>query len=120
MTTAYTCQILREDGTIFLEGEIVFPNPASAPIPPFIAPAGQDVVLLEDSSDSILLQGGDDSDGVVMTNRDGSAHVDVVGDGVEVHGKVGFYGHTPVTQPAAPTDAASIIAALQTLGLVNT
>lgn len=31
---------------------------------------------------------------------------------------LGFFGKTPATQPAAPTDAATIIAALQTLGLV--
>lgn len=32
--------------------------------------------------------------------------------------KVGFFGKAPVARPAAPTDAASIIAALQALGLV--
>lgn len=33
--------------------------------------------------------------------------------------KVGFYGTTPVAQPALPTDAASIITALVALGLVK-
>ena len=33
--------------------------------------------------------------------------------------KVGFFGTTPVVQPAKPTDAASIIAALVALGLVK-
>lgn len=32
----------------------------------------------------------------------------------------GLYGHAPVAQPAAPTDAASIIAALQAIGIVAT
>ena len=33
--------------------------------------------------------------------------------------KVGFFGTTPVSRPALPTDAASIIAALVALGLVK-
>lgn len=33
--------------------------------------------------------------------------------------KLGFFGKTPVAQPALPTDAATIIAALVALGLVK-
>jgi hypothetical protein len=34
--------------------------------------------------------------------------------------KIGFYGKTPIVQPAAPTDATTVIAALKALGLVAT
>lgn len=33
--------------------------------------------------------------------------------------KLGFYGATPITKPAAPTDAATIITTLQALGLTS-
>lgn len=39
--------------------------------------------------------------------------------GIKATSKVGFFGTTPVAQPALPTDAASIIAALVALGLVK-
>lgn len=33
--------------------------------------------------------------------------------------KLGFFGHTPVTRPAAGSTAASVIAALQSIGIVG-
>ena len=53
-----------------------------------------------------------------MTFHDGADTDDGQVVGVKATSKIGFFGTTPVAQPAAPTDAASIIAALQALGLV--
>lgn len=57
-----------------------------------------------DRHNQVFAAGLETSDGTVVGLKDTS--------------KVGFFGKAPVARPAAPTDAASIIAALQALGLV--
>ena len=45
--------------------------------PPFVAPSGQDVILLEDSGTSTLISGGDSLQGVQVLSADGNSGMTV-------------------------------------------
>lgn len=136
MSGPFPMTVTAADGIGVLDGLATFPDADNHPAPglPFKPAAGDDLVLLEDSDGNHLLSGGDDAGGVGMQSVDGlslintssagavltsaSSSVAVSPAGTKVTGDVGFFGANPIAQPAAPTDTASIIAALKALGLV--
>lgn len=138
--TTYPVQVLNENGGIFLEGFITFPDPSDQPAgqPPFEPAAGDDLTLLATSSDQPLIVGGDDTAGVTIKDSAGniglqaaSGNVTVGDSGTEnaiLHGSavaieanaLGFYATSPISkQTVSDATAAAIIAALAALGLIT-
>lgn len=87
-------------------------------------PLGLPAGWTTDGSDpaNVDMNGGSINGPVFAISEAGSSAFAAGSNVIEVNASdhLGFFGATPVAQPAAPTDAATIIAALQALGLVAT